>query len=158
MVMLKNNQAGIGGIGRGGAKGLIEDGRSADSLDAEITIASFGTERAGIKIYAIGLAGGGGEGLGKNASFGLKSGGVGRGGGAFGGFGDDGSAGHGPGGDGIINAIGGGFEIAVRDKILSLGRKAGDESDGRAQKNKFEFHFGCYGKTWFCSETQIIMI
>ena len=156
--MLKSNLAGIGRIGRGRAKGLIEDGRSADGLNAEVTVATFETERAGIKIHAIGLAGGGGEGLGKNPSFGLKSGGVGRTGGAFGNLGDDGGAGHGPGGDGIINAIGGGLEVAVGNEILSLSREAGQQNEGSAQKNKFEFHCGCYGKAWFCSETQIIMI
>ena len=118
--MLKSNLAGIGRIGRGRAKGLIEDSRSADGLNAEVTVATFETERAGIKIHAIGLAGGSGEGLGKNTPFRLKSGGVGRGGGAFGGFGDDGGAGDGPRGDGIINAVGGGFEIAVSNEILGV--------------------------------------
>ena len=94
--MLENNLIGIGRVGSGRAKGLIEQSRSADGLNAKVTVAGFETETASIKINAIGLAGGGGQGLGKNATFRLKGGGVSRAGRAFGGRGNDAGASHGP--------------------------------------------------------------
>ena len=149
MKMLEGHVGRVGGAGGWRTNRLIEQARVvvADCLDADINLTGLGAENAGIEIDAVGLAGGGGKNLREGGPFGSKGGRVGSAGRSLGGFADAPSGrGYGPGGNGISGSIGSGLEIAIGDKILTVGRETGTNRQSTGQEDSTEFHYGWDGK------------
>ena len=121
---------------------MIQHGRSADCLDAEVGRNGFFVKTAGVEIDVIGLSGSGRQSLGKNTASGTKSGGVGRAGCALGCLEDNTATGHGPPGDGVIGGIGSGFEGAVGHQVLcGSGERSEQSEDDGDEKERYSHNY-----------------